>query len=146
MLTMEIILKALDIIYESRLWKDRPPSHTLKTLLYLYNKGWLYIPIENNKIKAVIGAYRIPDTNKDRLEKIPVVEQGKILYIPFVVSTSKEDNIYRVIRESLKSYLSNNIGIEEIVLEGKDDKLRRFKIGDSNGKIKEPRTPSPTNV
>ena len=85
MLTMEIILKALDIIYESRLWKDRPPSHTLKTLLYLYNKGWLYIPIENNKIKAVIGAYRIPDTNKDTLEKIPVVEQGKILYIPFVV-------------------------------------------------------------
>lgn len=127
---MEIIFQALDIICESRLWQDKTPSGILKILLYMHNKGWLYTPIVDGKVQAVIGAYRIPEVTDENLVKLPTDNLGKILYIPFVISLSKEDNMYEVVRNSTKEYLKNNPDIVEIVLEGKDDKLRRYKIGD----------------
>lgn len=127
---MDLILQSLDIIVESRLWKDRTPSHILKLLLYMHNKGWLYTPIINNKVQAVIGAYRIPEVNDEILSRLPTDESGNILYIPFVISVTKEDNMYEVVRGAMKEYLRINPDITEIVLEGKDDKLRRYKIGE----------------
>jgi hypothetical protein len=143
---MEIILKALDIICASRIWQDKPPSHTLRVLLYMQNKGWLYVPSISGEIQAVIGAYRIPDVNEETLSRLPVKEEGTILYVPFVVSTTEEYNMYKVVRESMKQYLIQNPDITEIVLEGKDDKLRRYKIGVNNGKEQKLRASSTTNV
>lgn len=125
---IDTILQSLDIIHESRLWKDKPPSHTLRILIYMHNKGWLYTPTGNGKVKAVIGAYRIPDVTDEILNKLPTEESGTILYICFAISLNKEDNIYRIARETLNTYLEKNQDITEMVLEGKDDKLRRYKI------------------
>lgn len=96
----------------------------------MHNKGWLYTPIVDGKVQAVIGAYRIPEVTDESLVRLPTDNLGKILYIPFVISLSKEDNMYEVVRSSTKEYLKNNPDIVEIVLEGKDDKLKRYKIGD----------------
>jgi len=96
----------------------------------MHNKGWLYTPIINNKVQAVIGAYRIPEVNDEILSRLPTDESGNILYIPFVISVTKEDNMYEVVRGAMKEYLRINPDITEIVLEGKDDKLRRYKIGE----------------
>lgn len=127
---MEIIFQALDIICESRLWQDKTPSEILKILLYMHNKGWLYTPIIDGKVQAVIGAYRIDEVTDEKLVKLPKDNSGKILYIPFVISLTKEDNMYEVVRSAMKQYLKENPDIEEIVLEGKDDRLKRYKIGD----------------
>lgn len=127
---MDLILQSLDIICDSRIWKDKKPSYILKILLYMHNKGWLYTPMIEGKVQAVIGAYRIPEVTEEVLSRIPTEENGTILYIPFVVSIGKEDNIFRVVRAATKEYLDNNKDITEIVLEGKDDKLRRYKIGE----------------
>ncbi len=127
---MDLILQSLDIIVESRLWKDKTPSHILKLLLYMHNKGWLYTPMIEGKVHAVIGAYRIPEVTDEILSRLPVSENGNILYIPFVISVTKEDNMYEVVRGAMKEYLKINPDIIEIVLEGKDDKLRRYKIGE----------------
>lgn len=129
---MENILQALDIICESRLWKDNPPSYTFRILMYMNSKNWLYTPTKDGKVKAVIGAYRIPEVTDEILNRLPVTEDGTILYVPFVVSLNKNDDIFEVVRETTRKYLKDNSDITEIVLEGKDNKFRRYKIGAEN--------------
>lgn len=146
MISIETIFQSLDIIVTSRIWKDKPPSHTLKILLYMNAKGWLYAPEENDKVQAVIGAYRIPDVTDEAIGRLPEKESGIILYIPFVINVSKADNTYKVVRNAMRKYLKENADINEIVLEGKDDKLRRYKIGDQYGQSQELRIPRTTEV
>ena len=142
---MELILKSLDLIYESGLWKDKPPSHILRILMYMNNKGWLYTPSVNGEVKAVIGAYRIKEG--DNLDKLPLKEEGNILYVPFVISLNKEDNIFEVVRETTRKYLDDNPDIEEIVLHDKNEKFRRFKIkGEENGETETVRATTDTAV
>lgn len=142
---MDIILQSLDIICESRIWKDKKPSDTLRILMYMHNKKWLYTPTVDRKVKAVIGAYRIPEVTDEILNRLPTEESGTILYICFAISLNKEDNIYRIARESLNTYLKENQDITELVLEGKDDSLKRYKIGETYG-IKQRAEPTNTTV
>ena len=130
---MEIIFQALDIICESKLWQDKKPSEILKILLYMHNKGWLYTPIIDGKVQAVIGAYRIDEVTDEKLVKLPKDNSGKILYIPFVISLTKEDNMYEVVRSAMREYLKENTDIEEIILEDKKNNIKRYKIGDKYG-------------
>jgi len=131
---MEIIFQALDIIIGGKLWEEKKPSEILRILLYMHNKGWLYTPIVDGKVQAVIGAYRILEVTDENLVKLPTDNLGKILYIPFVISLSKEDNMYEVVRNSMREYIKENPDIEEIVLEDKNNNIKRYKIGDNYGK------------
>lgn len=123
-----LILKSLDIIIESRLWEDRKPSEIFNILMYVHTKGWLYTPVENGEIVAVVCAYKIPEVNEDTLKKMPLKEEGNILYAPFVLSIKKDVNLFHVIRESCKAYLEQNPEVEEIVLEDKNNKIKRFPL------------------
>lgn len=124
----EILLQSLDIIIEAKLWEDKKPSEIFKILMYVHNKGFLYTPLIDGKVIAVLCAYRIPEVNDENLVKLPIKESGKILYVPFALSLNKEDNIFRVVRESLNIYLEKNNDIEEIVLEDKNKKLKRYSL------------------
>lgn len=128
---MKTILEALDIIIEKQLWPEKKPSEILKILLYVYGKGWLYTPKVNGNIVAVLCAYRI--NNENNLTKLPSVEEGTILYVPFAVSLTG-DNLFKVIRESLNVYLEHNPDIIELILEDKNNKIKRYNLkGASNG-------------
>lgn len=141
MVNNEIILRSLDIICASRIWKDKTPSHTLRILMYMNSKNWLYV--QGN---AVIGAYRVPDTSDETLGRLPTEEIGNKLYIPFVLSLNKEYNIYGDVRKATTIYLEKNQDIREIVLEGKDDRLRIFKIGERYGQEQRVEFTSDTTV
>lgn len=125
---IKLILQALDIIVEEKLWPDRKPSEIFNILLYVHNKGWLYTPTIDGNIIAVMCGYRIPSIDGDNLVKLPIKEEGNILYIPFVLSMKKEDNIFNTIRESMKIYLAQNPNIEEIVLEDKNKKIKHYNL------------------
>lgn len=143
----DLITKSLDILVENKLWKDRKPSEILKILMYVNDKKWLYSSIVDNEIRAIICAYRIQNVDEENLTKLPVTDVGNILYIPFVLSINKEDNIFRIIKESLSIYLENNPDIKEIVLENKNNRIKRFNIkGDCNGKKQAARASSPSNA
>lgn len=130
---METLLKALDLVIENKIWEDKKPSEVLKILMLVNSKGFLYTPIVNGEIKAVLCAYRIKDINN--LTKIPLKEEGKILYVPFLVSVNKNEDLFNIIRESCRIYLENNSDIEEIILEDKNNKIKRYRLkGDNNGK------------
>ncbi len=130
MKSLDILLKSLDVICESRLWKDAQPSEVLKILMYMNNKSFLY-----TSKSAMIGAYRINEG--DDLFKLPIKEEGNILYVPFVVSFNKDNNIYRDVREITKEYLKDNQDINEIILENKNGELKRYKIGEFHGQCEE---------
>lgn len=130
----EIILQSLDIIVDEKLWPDRKPSDILKILNYVYTKGWLYTTSDDNKIKAVVCGYRIPEITDESLVKLPLKENGNILYIPFVISLNKEDNIYRVVRKALNIFLEKNQDLTEMVIEDKNKKIKRYTLkGELNG-------------
>lgn len=139
----EILLKSLDIIHKSKLWEDKLPSEILKILLYVHSKGWLYTPVEDGKIKAVICAYRIKEG--DSLKKLPVAEDGNTLYVPFAISMTDE-NIFRIIRESLDQYLLQNPEVTEMVMEDKNNQIKRFKLGAKDGEESAIRTPSTADI
>lgn len=125
---IETIFKALDIITEEKLWDDKKPSEILRILLYVHNKGWLYTPTSDGEVVAIICAYRIKEINEDGLRKLPLDEDGKILYVPFVLSIKKDDNLFHIVREACSIYLNENRDIEEIVLEDKNQKIKRYNL------------------
>lgn len=139
-----LVLKALDIVIESRLWNDKKPSEVLNILMYLHTKGWLYTPLVDGKVQAVVAAYRIKDGSN--LMNLPLKEEGNILYIPFVLSIDNNIGMFRIMREIMKSYLNDNPDVTEILLEGKDDRLRRYKIGAKNGFKQRAESTSNANV
>lgn len=128
MTQFSLILQSLDLIIEAKLWPDKKPSEILQILLYVHKRGWLYTPQEARKIVAIICAYRIPEITDENLVKMPVNENGKILYIPFVLSVNKEDNIFKMVRATLNTFLEKNQDIEEIVLEHKNNKIKTYKV------------------
>lgn len=142
----EIILQSLDIIIEEKLWSNRKPSEILKILNYVSNKGWLYTTSIDNQVKTVICGYRIPEVTDENLVRLPIKEYGKILYIPFVISLNKEDNMYRVVREALNIFLKENQDLTEMVIEDKNNQIKRYKLGANNGEESTVRTSNATNA
>lgn len=131
----DLILKSLDIIIEEKLWEDKKPSEILRILMYLHNKGWLFFSKIDNEIKAIISAYRIKYVTDDSLKTLPVDENGHILYVPFVLSLNKNENLFHIVREATNIYLKDNPDIEEIVLEDKNNQIKRYSLkGALNGK------------
>ncbi len=124
----ELILQALDIAIDSKLWEGKKCSDVFRILMYVQRKGWLYTPVIDNRVTAVICAYRIPEVNPDNLTKLPKEDSGDILYIPFVMALGENVNLFHIIRESCKIYLENNPDIKEIVLEDKNNKIKRYKL------------------
>lgn len=131
----KVILGSLDAIIESKLWPDKKPSEIFNILMYVNSKGWLYTPTVDGNVEAILCAYRIPEVSKDTLNKMPLEDSGKILYVPFVLALNKKINLFHIVRESCKIYLEEHPDIEEIVLEDKNQKVKRYAIkGVSNGK------------
>ncbi len=130
----KLLLQTLDLIVESKIWPDRKPSEILNILIYIHSKGWLYTLKDNDIVRVIICGYRIPEINDANLTKLPISESGNILYIPFVVSLDKDNNIFEVIRKSMKVFLEQNKDIEEIILEDKNNKIKRYSLkGELNG-------------
>lgn len=129
---MDILLTSLDAIIESQIWPDKKASEIIKILMFVHGKGYLYTPTVDGKLKAVFCAYRIKEG--DDLTKIPLEQDGKILYVPFLVSLEKDSNLFNVIRESCRIYLEANPDIEEMILEDKNNQVKRYKLkGEKNG-------------
>ncbi len=130
----EIILQAFDIMVAKKIWHDVSASQLLKILMFLDSKGWLHIL----KDEAVVAAYRIKEISDDCMTKIPEKEEGNILYVPMAISLKKEENMYKIVRESLNIYLEENPDISQLVLEDKNEKLKIYNLkGDKNGKLEE---------
>lgn len=141
---IDTLLQCLDLIIEGQLWPEKKASEILKILMYVNNKGWLYTSSVEGKLKAVICAYKIKEG--DSLTQMPIKEEGNILYVPFVLSIEKNVNLFHIIRESCKLYLEENPEVEEIILEDKNNQIKRYKLGENNGKRTIVTTSSNANI
>lgn len=140
------LLQAFDIMVEEKIWHDVKASELLRILTFLNSKAWLHMPEIDNEVVAVIAAYRIKEISDECMTKIPEIEDGNILYVPMAISLKKEENIYKVVRESLNIYLGENPDITQLVLEDKNEKLKVYNIGAKNGQGEIPRATSTTNA
>ncbi len=141
---MKVVFDALDIIIDKKLWPEKKPSDILRILLYVHGRGWLYTPVVDGQVTAVICAYRIKEG--DSLTAMPVKEEGTTLYVPFALSLVG-NNLFKIIRETLNLYIKDNPDIEELVLEDKNNKIKRYNLrGASNGQEQRPRVTSNPNV
>lgn len=129
----KVVLQSLDAVIESAIWPEKRPSEVLNILMFVHAKGWLYTPMVDGKVTAVMCAYRIPEVNDATLRKMPLKDEGKILYVPFVVAINKSINLFHIVRESCKIYLDGNPDIEEIVLEDKNKKIKRYNLKKPQG-------------
>ncbi len=143
---MKTLLQIFDLVLEHKLWPNKKPSEVLMTLMFLNGKGWLYTVSDNGKLTAALCGYRIKEVTKDRLKKLPLQEEGTILYVPFSVSLTDE-NIFKVIRKAFHIYIKENPDITELVLEDKNNKIKRYNLkGADNGKERRSGTTSHANV
>lgn len=141
-----IILQTFDLAMSKKVFPLLSPSETLKVIMYVHMKGWLYTPTVDDRVMAAICAYRIKEVNEDTLYEIPQSEGGNILYVPFAISLV-DDNLYTIIRDSLNMYIAANPDIEELVLEDKNKKIKRYSLKERHGsKVEEAGITSDANV
>ncbi len=123
----QLLTQAFFMLVKGKVCSEKPIKDWIKVLLFLHKKGYLYASCEGEKLVMIACMYRIPELNKKTENRYPEKEEGKILYIPFFVSTSKDKNLARTL---FKQFLSKNSDIEEIVAFQERDgktKLRSFK-------------------
>lgn len=130
----DIILHAFDLAMSSKIWPGTTPTEMLRIIFYIHSNKWLYVATHEGKISAVIVAFRIPEVTDENLTKMPVKESGNILYVPMVFSAGN-GNMYTIVKESLRKYLGDNPDVTELVLQDKNEKLKRYSLkGDKYGK------------
>ena len=141
----QFFLKIFNIVSTSGVCPDTTAQEWLKTLSYMHTKGWLFYGQEQGKIVTILGAYRIKEFDESKTDTMPIEEEGDILYIPFVVSYAKDKMI---LKKMLNDYAKLYPNIKEVIFyeRNSDDKIKRFKIGEYNGKEEESRVTATTDV
>lgn len=131
---VEGLRQIMEMIVRSGIRPEMKPSDWLRALLFFHRKGWLYATVKDKEIKMALAAYRIKEFDEKTKNKVPDVEEGDILYIPFIIS--RDEDRFRVTRIA-KTFLSNHKDIKEIVFEDKNNRVRRFtnkEFEDGKGK------------
>lgn len=144
----KLLLMCFQLVLKSGIRAETTPEEWLKNLLYLHSKGWLFVGFEDDKLAVVAAAYRIKEVKEDQLNVLPEVSEGKILYVPFVVSFAKDMMLPARLLKQFLNQLENK-DIEEIIVEDrKDDHLIRRKLvkGEKDGQRKEAGASSDTLV
>ena len=143
----ELIFKVYVLVNQLGVCPKTKPADWVKTLLYLHSKGWLWVNADDKgEVLMAAAMYRIPEVKPEYTDKLPEKEEGKILYVPFFVSVSKD---VKRANKVFKTYLKRSIDIDAIAFyeRGDDTKLKMFKRkGVSHGKVKVAESTADSNV
>lgn len=123
----KLIFKIYLLINKSGVCPNTKPQEWIRKLLYLHSKGWLWFVLDDNKnIEMVAAMYRVPSLDDSYTNVFPEKEEGKILYIPFFVSVSKDP---LKAKKTLTKYMDRHIDIDELAFfeRNSDTNLKRFR-------------------
>lgn len=127
----ELLKKCLLLIWSSGICPKTKPNEWVKRIWYMHRKGWLFVHVLNDEIEVIVGAYRVKEVNETTHLNMPEIEEGEILFVPFMVSRS-EDKL--MVRRMLGKYMKENL-VKEIVFYGVDNEKVTLKhTGEENGK------------
>lgn len=100
------------LVIESDIAPNVTRLEWMSDLLYMHKRRWLYCSMKGSRLVAIAAAYCIPEWNEHYLISMPEKEEGRILYIPFVVSSEEVPVApLRLIRFCLRE----NPDVEEII-------------------------------
>lgn len=127
-LEINFILKMYSFVIKSGVCPETSPSDWLKTICFMYEKGWIYNWKEGGNLVAVVGAYLVNDDSN--LDNLPDKEEGTIIYVPFA-ATDSDDKL--ILKKMMDRFIDKYpMATELIFFERNSDKKKRFKIGASN--------------
>lgn len=95
----------------------------LQIVFYMQERGWIHFLAENENIVGMWGGWRVKEYTDKVLDALPLKEEGRVLYIPFACSESKDRFIF--LREARKL-----TDVDEIVFNehNKNGRLHKIKI------------------
>ena len=105
-----------------------PFSHYLQEVFKCHKLGYLWCSSEGDQVVAALGVHRVPELTDELTDTIPDVEAGKIAYVPFCASVSKDRF---VLLHIMREFVKRNQDIEQIAyhdLSTTNDRLKRFQV------------------
>lgn len=125
---LKLLITCARMLSDSYICPDSPRNfdHWWRIVKYSHLHGFLYTGFCNGGIDLVVVGYRVPEVTQDTGNKLPLKEEGDTLYVPLMVSKSKD--LLKPLR-MLRYYLSQNPDVKEIAYSYRGtDKLKRFHL------------------
>lgn len=118
-----MIKEAIGFVRKYNLCPEMSLEEWLRIIIYMDEKGWIYPIFDNKKIVGMWGGWRIKKFTDKVFDQLPLNEEGRILYIPFACSESKDRFCF--LKEARKLR-----GINEIIFNehNKNGRLHKIKI------------------
>lgn len=122
------ILEIYKFVLDSKVCPQTSSQEWLKIISFMYLNDLLWIITNNNKIEAVIGAYRLNEFDEIKANDIPSKNEGSILFIPFACSISNDLLVWRkLLKEYIKIHDINELVFCDYSKDG-FGKYRKFNI------------------
>ncbi|MFZ5802707.1 MAG: hypothetical protein ACOY3K_06330 [Candidatus Omnitrophota bacterium] len=107
-----LLRKVFELVKASGVFQKKWDSELMDDLFRMHDRRWLYCSFRGSDLLAVAGAFRIPEWDDRYFNELPEVDEGEILYVPFLVSTADEP---LVPLRLVKFCLRENASIKEII-------------------------------
>lgn len=92
----KLLLSIASLIARGNPRNDMNISDWLVLLLVADYKGWLYYAFDEDKLSMAAVAYRVKEVSEETNHNLPAIEEGDILFVPIVVSFTKDKSRIRV--------------------------------------------------
>ena len=128
-----ILIKTYEMIRATDVFKGMTDPELVKYIIYCASRKWLRFEFEGDELVFVGCGYRIKEFKHEESDKVPQNDEGKILYVPFIVCTSKDKLLPKKI---LTQYLADNPEVDEIIfyeIADSSKPLRFKRKGDLSG-------------
>ena len=133
---LKLLITCAKMLSNSYICPESPRNfdHWWKIVKFTHTHGWLFVGFDNKEIYLVAVAYKVPEVDAHTGDELPIVEGGDIVYVPLMVSTSKDK--LKPLR-MLRYYLSQNPDVKEIAYSYRGtNRIKRFTLRSQDGKIK----------
>lgn len=133
----------LELVINCKVCPQTPVEDWPKIIIQAHNRGYLYINLDDEQVKAAVMAYRIPFYDEKFAIHIPNKDYGNKLYVAWACSVS--DHMLTLLR-MLKGYLSMFPLVDEVYYHhrGNDSDLRSFKVNNRERFYNETKIPVTT--
>ena len=125
---IKLLVTATRMIQDSYICPKAPRNfaHWIKIVRFAHPRGYLYIGTEGGELDLVAIGYKVSELPETDKEVLPDVESGNILYVPILVSKSRDR--WKVLK-LLKYYLQQHPEVDSLAYHYRGtDKIKHFKM------------------
>ena len=118
---IDMLTKIMQMVISSKVCPQTSAKDWAKIILQAHNKGYLYVLMDKDDIRACVCAYRINDWDEKYSDVMPIAESGNKLYVAWAVSDGNPMSLVKMLNAYKKQH-----PIDEIMYY-KDNSNTNFK-------------------